>query len=542
MLAFAVIWAGYAWLVRRFWFVCDDAFISFRYARNWADGEGLRYNLGDHAPVEGYSNFLWVIMCGVVERFGGDPAQVVPWISFAIGSALLFGVFRLLRVRFGIGLLPATLATLSLAWSPPFAIWSTSGLETMAFTALFFITFERTVLRSGGMAGVSGGVFALALALTRVEGVVWAAAFGVLGVVSRLGTGQRNRAAAATYFGVLSVGFAAWFGWRYAYYGDPLPNTVYVKVGGGVEKFATGLAYVASFALTLLAPFALVVTAIGALVGGRARTGSCALAAIGAVYLYAIAVGGDFMTMGRILVPSLALKAVVLAWWLDALRAKGIGRRLGALFAVAVVAIGLLPAWNVHLVPESVRAEFQFRRVKKDEPFQTELERWRSMRDNTTKRTVTARVLKEALPENASIVCGAIGVIGYRTGFLVYDVFGLVNRKVARRDKRRKNSSPGHEKRVAPDFFLDEEPDCLAFRRFDVSVKNAGDDLRAQVRSMIRDWSRSFSKEYAPHLVRVPADPNLPDQAQFFLILRRIEPGKRQRKAWAEFNAALKSV
>src|SRR3954470_13240280 len=35
----------------------DDAFISFRYARNWVTGKGLVYNAGER--VEGYTNFLW---------------------------------------------------------------------------------------------------------------------------------------------------------------------------------------------------------------------------------------------------------------------------------------------------------------------------------------------------------------------------------------------------------------------------------------------------------------------------------------------------
>ena len=60
MLGFIFVWIPYALLVRRFWWLCDDAFISFRYSRNWALGNGLRYNLGEHIPVEGYSNFLWV--------------------------------------------------------------------------------------------------------------------------------------------------------------------------------------------------------------------------------------------------------------------------------------------------------------------------------------------------------------------------------------------------------------------------------------------------------------------------------------------------
>ena len=41
-------------------FVQDDAYISFRYARNLADGLGLVWNAGER--VEGYTNFLWTLM------------------------------------------------------------------------------------------------------------------------------------------------------------------------------------------------------------------------------------------------------------------------------------------------------------------------------------------------------------------------------------------------------------------------------------------------------------------------------------------------
>ena len=34
------------------WFLCDDAFISFRYARNLLEGHGLVFNPGEF--VEGY--------------------------------------------------------------------------------------------------------------------------------------------------------------------------------------------------------------------------------------------------------------------------------------------------------------------------------------------------------------------------------------------------------------------------------------------------------------------------------------------------------
>ena len=54
-----------AWWVRS---VQDDAFISFRYAKNLANGSGLVFNSGER--VEGYTNFLWTLILWIPEHFG----------------------------------------------------------------------------------------------------------------------------------------------------------------------------------------------------------------------------------------------------------------------------------------------------------------------------------------------------------------------------------------------------------------------------------------------------------------------------------------
>lgn len=55
-----------------FWpFVLDDAWISFRYAQAWNNGFGLVFNPGE--VVEGYTNFLWTIVIGLLMRLGLDP-------------------------------------------------------------------------------------------------------------------------------------------------------------------------------------------------------------------------------------------------------------------------------------------------------------------------------------------------------------------------------------------------------------------------------------------------------------------------------------
>ena len=64
--------------------VCDDAFISFRYAKNLKEGLGLVYNSGEF--VEGFTNFLWTILISVGMNFNLDPIHI----SSAFGILFYF--------------------------------------------------------------------------------------------------------------------------------------------------------------------------------------------------------------------------------------------------------------------------------------------------------------------------------------------------------------------------------------------------------------------------------------------------------------------
>nr|HPQ40048.1 hypothetical protein [bacterium] len=65
----------------------DDPFISFRYARNIANGHGAVFNTGHR--VEGYSNFLWVLILAGIIRLGGDPVVASKWIGCLCNLATL---------------------------------------------------------------------------------------------------------------------------------------------------------------------------------------------------------------------------------------------------------------------------------------------------------------------------------------------------------------------------------------------------------------------------------------------------------------------
>ncbi len=70
---------AHAWSYR---FLTDDGFISLRYSRNLARGHGLVFNPGE-APVEGYTNFLWVLALAACDRLGWAPERAAPALSLA---------------------------------------------------------------------------------------------------------------------------------------------------------------------------------------------------------------------------------------------------------------------------------------------------------------------------------------------------------------------------------------------------------------------------------------------------------------------------
>lgn len=537
LLRFGLWWAIYAYLVSHFWFVCDDAFISFRYARNWALGRGLRYNLGDALPVEGYSNFLWVVVCALFERLHADVTFWVPLLSFACGSILLYRVHSVLRRHFAASLDIAALAIASLALSPPFVLWSTGGLETMAFAWALFETFERLILRRERPAALSAGLFGLALALLRVEGIGWSVFIGLLALWTHRSKPRQYRRAFFFYFGIVIAGFALYFAWRYSYYQRPMANTYYAKTALSIDLLIRGLKYVMLFILTFVTPLAFIPGWLVARRGSERDAAFAMFALILANLGFAIVVGGDFMAMGRLLVPGLVVfNAFFVAWLVE--KGWNLPARAGTTAVCATLVLlvgGLLPAWDYHLVPEPVRSAFHFRY---DAPrFRSELEQWAFMRHNARTWKAIGLALQQYARPGDTLVEGAIGNIGYYSGLFIYDRFGLVTPKVTRfQASEDETRSPGHDRQVPAVFFLEDQPTFLHVDR--VSGPQAAKAMLEEA-SKLRE--SPLAEDYVPDFFPMPA---LPDDAgpSYLFVYRAIPEDATLGQAWADFEARLASL
>lgn len=547
---FLLLWVPHALLVYRFWFLADDAFISFRFARNLALGHGLRYNLGAHVPVEGYSNFLWVIICSVCELFRLDITFWPLLLSAAGGTVLLWLVFDTLRRRLEVSLPVTCLATLSLGCFPPLAAWCTGGLATMPFALLMFITFERLVLRRDGPAGLTAGVAGLLLALLRVEGIGWCVVILVLAVISRRLAGQRSLRPLVGFGLIVAIGYALYFAWRYSYYQMPLANTTYAKAVLDGPRLMRGVDYVVSFVLTFVTPLLIVPGSFVALRKKRRAIGLPIAAMAWAFPAYSILVTGDFMAMGRFLVPGLAFNTILLAWILEDIWSKGRAARLiGTVVVAGLIAIALLPVWNRQLVPRALLAKFHFRFARA--PVQTEYERWEEHIKNTERWTARGKALRSYVAqrrppnEHASFVAGAIGVTGYYSDLYIFDKHGLVTPEVGRR-KLGPDEDPwrpaGHDKWVPTEYFLKDNPTIInakMLRQADPqAVANELDKWAEKL------WNRGdhleLRSKYVPDFARVPST-DARNTPEYILTWTRIDTGTSPAEAWRDFARRLES-
>ena len=149
--------------------VCDDSFISIRYADNLLNGHGLVYNAGER--VEGYTNLLWTLLLAALMYLGVTPltAAKVPGIIAYAALALCLAHWSWRQSRDGSRPFLPLAAGLVLI-SNDFHVWATAGLETMLFTALAVQALVLTCFasRSTRLAWLAGGLFGLLVALISI--------------------------------------------------------------------------------------------------------------------------------------------------------------------------------------------------------------------------------------------------------------------------------------------------------------------------------------------------------------------------------------
>lgn len=199
VVGWALLAAAHGYLAHLLPLGSEDAYITFRYARNLAQGAGLVMNPGER--VMGVTSAPWALW-SALGVLAGDPLVWARWTSFAADAFTLWIVAKLLAAK--CGRTAAWVWVIGFAGWPFFGAMSVGGMEMNVMLALIALAAWRR----------SGWSLAL-LALFRPEGMVAA-------LVVALWAKWRARGVAAL---IVAAGLAA-LAW---YYGSPVPQSVTAK-------------------------------------------------------------------------------------------------------------------------------------------------------------------------------------------------------------------------------------------------------------------------------------------------------------------------
>ncbi len=263
-----VVFAWLAWRTIRVFqagwlFTQDDAYITLRYARHLAEGHGLAWNVGEKISVEGYSNFLFVLLGAGALKVGLDPIVFLK-VSCCAAVAPSCGLLYVLARRW-LRPLAATLPAVLLTSHPGLAFWAVSGLETMVFqlwvvaaTTAFVLGLDATTDRSAESVGAPfapwrsryrlhllAAAFCFLAAITRPEGPLVCVVFAATALLDTAVRWLRARARGdwalrdatrnalwltlRAFVLAFLLPYATYFAWRFGHFGRLVPNSVYCK-------------------------------------------------------------------------------------------------------------------------------------------------------------------------------------------------------------------------------------------------------------------------------------------------------------------------
>lgn len=299
----------------------DDAAISFSYSRQLVE-QGELVHTASSERVEGFSNPTWTLLCAIPFLLHMDPyifARALGLLMLLSGLWLVWRTACLLCPRSPAAQL---VAPLFYGLAPSVGFWTLAGLETPLVSFLLALVVYQTVREELEDAPPCSGLLLALLALTRPEGVMYAAPIAFYKLLRR----WRHEKPAATERShhltnliLLATPVVAYFLWRRFYFDAWVPNTYFTKTSAleilqPEQGFAArGLRYLFTFLgvyrlwpLFIAAPFA-------AAVRRRWAEGLLILSLVAAHLSFVLWANGDWMGDFRFFAMAMPIYALLLA-------------------------------------------------------------------------------------------------------------------------------------------------------------------------------------------------------------------------------------
>jgi hypothetical protein len=490
--------------------IVDDTYITLRYSRNWAEGNGPVFNPGER--VEGYTNFLWMALLAAVNKVAPtlDLARVAQAMSLVAGAGLVLLAGFAARRR--LGAIAGAAVALLLALHSPLAAWSIAGLETPFAALLVLGAWATECARPERPRARLATPLLLALAtMTRPDAIVFLPVVALL----RLRTAPAQRLASLRHAtaGVLlfALVYGPYFAWRWSWYGWLVPNTFYAKVGGNAAEWWRGVDYVRDWTRiygVMLLPLA----AFGAWRTARTEWGRAATGFALAALLYVVSVGGESLGYYRFMVVVAPFVALLIA--AGAVDAVAHARpQLRALLRLAVALLIVATAWR-SARPFLGTLLFQ-ESSRKPEP-RSGLSFPGNGRDHSfvwfdnyfvARQRVAAEWLQAHAPPGSLVAATPAGSIAWHMRLPLLDMLGLNDLHIAHVAIPNMGSGrAGHEKGDGS-YVLSRRPRYVLLGNvavFDRPIEEAEIEGRLKFRSERELWALpEFQRDYERKAVRV---------------------------------------
>jgi hypothetical protein len=422
----------------------DDAFISFRYAENLINGNGLVFNPGE--KVEGFSNFLWVITLALFNLLGISSLVISKAISFFISIALILLVIKTARV-FGLSKAYSALSALALVLSSSIAYYAMSGLETILYAFLLLLAvymnkYLEKELDQKYLYALYGVL--LAAALTRPEGILFMLFTSLYHAVQKIM--KKNYFKIKTLVKVQApfyLTYGLFIIFRYLYYSDLLPNTYFAKPQGTFVDPGLSALYT-NLTKSLLSGSYLLIPILFYLVKKQYLKTYFYPLFFCFIQLIFMSYTGDWMAFGRFFLPALPLTLILFFAILDHLK-----------YPVSSSSFKFLK----YLIPAAALILFLSTNIFQARTALTHQEDYPYLVMNSKRLINIGNWLDQNYPESTIIATKRQGAIPFYSKMRSIDLLGLTEKNIARTIYKHRDIK--EQSHIISKYILDLEPDII---------------------------------------------------------------------------------
>ena len=453
-------------------FIQDDAFTVLRYVKNFLEGNGLVFNVGE--KVEGYTNFLWVILLSVIYKSGNllklnfNLPQLTQLLSSFFGLVFLIAVYvTSWKIFSSLKNYNKTLQYISfifpvmILFTTPFNYWSFSGMETSLFATLtllsihFLIDFEKgnnykyflltsilnSLLRPEGLL-----FFVLLIVVDIIYSFLVATKVSLFDETNKIISSKKKKV--IVIFLLIQL---VYISFRFVYYGFPLPNTFYAKTEFTFNFLLRGIDYFLKYIKTDLYYGVVLLPVILRFALKKFDRIEFIIFSFGIIYIIlTIIIGGDVLPIGRFYIPITPLFYMLFFYSLLNLK------QFYELKMNSII-IGLL--FVTTIISSIINYDSNKTEMMEKRSYEIGL---------VTKMKSYADWIKNNQTKNVTVALSTIGAFSFYSNVKVIDIVGLTDEYIAHHPKEVDGIDENlpifwKERHYNADYVINQKPDFIIF-------------------------------------------------------------------------------